>query len=212
MTQSFHRERVVRGLVASEHLVQLFDDTDSLAQTVSEFLYTGFLNGETLLVAARPYGWSATLKNLLTLGCDVAGATASGRLLAVDAATTLAGFSQNGCPRLDLFQEQVGALVRHLSASNPLGLRVYGEMVDILATQGDYRAAEQLEAMWQDLAAECSLTLLCGYASANFADPRTAGSLHAICRLHTHTAVKPTDLLGDWLLSGRQPRFHLKNA
>jgi hypothetical protein len=212
MTQSVHRECIVRGPVAGEHLVQLFDDTDSLAQTVADFLYAGFKNGQTLLVAARPHGWAATLKQLLVLGCDVPEATQSGRLLALDAETTLAGFSQNGFPRADLFQEQVGALVRHLSDRNPLGLRIYGEMVDILAAQGDYWAAEQLEQLWQELSAECSFTLLCGYASANFADPRTASALQAICRSHTHTTVKPTDLLGAWLLSGRQPRFHLTDA
>jgi hypothetical protein len=85
-------------------------------------------------------------------------------------------------------------------------------MVDILATHGDYWAAEQLEQMWQALSAECSFTLLCGYASAHFADPRTADALAAICRSHTHASVKPTDLLGAWLLSGRQSRFHLHSA
>ena len=139
-------------------------------------------------------------------------ATAAGRLVALDAATTLASFSQNGLPRADLFQEHVGALVRRLAAENPAGLRVYGEMVDILATQADYAAAEQLEALWNELGAECRFALLCGYTSANFADPRTASALQAICRSHTHTSAKPTDLLGAWLLSGRQPRFHLGNA
>ena len=212
MTQSLSRERIVRGPVVSEHLVQLFDDTDSLAQTVAEFLHAGFTRGETVLVAARPHGWAATVKQLLALDCNVSEATASGRLLALDAATTLAGFSQNGFPRADLFREQVGALVRFLLDRNPVGLRIYGEMVDILAGQGDYRAAEQLEELWEDLGAECPFTLLCGYTSANFSDPRTAGALQAICRSHTHATVKPTDLLGAWLLSGRQPRFHVGDA
>ena len=212
MTQSLHREFVIRGQITSEHLVHLFDDTESLALTVADFLYAGWVKGQTLLVVARPHGWAATLKQLLTLGCNVPEATASGRLLALDAATTLAGFSQNGLPRADLFQEQVGGLVRHLVAQNPLGLRIYGEMVDILATQGDYCAAEELEQLWNDLGAECSFSLFCGYASANFADPHTAGALQAICRSHTHTTVKPTDLLGAWLLAGRQPRFHLGDA
>jgi MEDS: MEthanogen/methylotroph, DcmR Sensory domain len=211
MTHSLQRECVVRGHVTSEHLVQLFDDTESLAETVADFLFAGWVKGQTLLVVARPHGWAATLKQLLTLGCNVEEATATGRLLALDAATTLAGFSQNGLPRADLYQEQVGTLVRHLVANNPAGLRIYGEMVDILAAHGDYLAAEQLEGLWNDLAAECPFTLLCGYASANFADPRTDGALQAVCRSHSQATVKPTDLLGAWLLSGRQARFHLSD-
>ena len=212
MTQSLHRECVIRGQITSEHLVHLFDDTESLAQTVADFLFAGWVKGQTLLVVARPHEWAATLKQLVSLGCRVPEATAKERLLALDAATTLAGFTQNGLPRADLFQQQVGALVRRLVAQNPAGLRIYGEMVDILASQGEYSAAEQLEGLWNELGAECSLTLLCGYASAHFADPRTASALQGICRSHTHTTVKPTDLLGAWLLSGRQPRFHLNDG
>ncbi len=212
VTHNSHRECVIRGDIVSEHLVQLFDDGESLAETVGDFLLEGSTKGETLLVVARPNEWALTLKHLISAGCNVTDLTSSGRLIALDAAATLASFSENGLPRADQFEEHVGRLVRRLAAENPAGLRIYGEMVDILAAQGDFWAAEQLEALWNELGAECSFTLLCGYASANFADSRTAGALHAICRSHSHSAAKPGDLLGAWLLSGRQPRFHLGNA
>jgi hypothetical protein len=215
MTQSMHelqRECVVRGHVMSEHLVQLFDDTESLAETVADFLYAGWVKGQTLLVVARPHEWATTLKQLISLGCDAPSAIAARRLVTLDAATTLAGFCQNGLPQADLYREQVGTLVRDLAAGNAAGLRVYGEMVDILAAQGDYSAAENLERLWNELGAECPFTLFCGYASAHFADPRTANALQAICRSHTHTIVKPSDLLGAWALAGRQPRIDFGQA
>jgi len=212
MTHKVHDERVVRGHGASEHFVQLFDDTDSRGHAVGGFLYQGWRQGQALLVVARPHEWATTLKQLISLGCDVPEATAAGRLVALDAATTLATFSENGLPRRDRYQERIGSLVRRLAAEHPAGLSIYGEMVDILAAQGDYTAAEQLEGLWNELGAECPFTLLCGYTSAHFADARTATALEAICGSHTHVTANPTDLLGSWLLSGRQPRFHLDTA
>ena len=38
-----HRERVLRGEVASEHLVQLFDEPDSRVEAAAAFLYRGWL-------------------------------------------------------------------------------------------------------------------------------------------------------------------------
>jgi len=208
MTHHLHRERVFRGQVTSEHLVQLFDDGASLAETVSDFLFEGWVQGCTLLVVARPHAWAATSERLISLGCNVPEATASGRLIALDAATTLASFSQNGLPLADRFEAEIAALVNRLVAENPAGLRIYGEMVDLLAAQGDFAAAEQLEILWNELGTHAPFTLLCGYASANFADERSAAALQSICGTHSKTTVKPTDLLGAWLLSGRQPRFN----
>jgi len=212
MTQPLHRERVFRGQVTSEHLVQLFDDAPSLVQPVTDYHFEGWVQGHTLLVVARPHAWAATSQRLISLGCNVPDATASGRLIALDAATTLARLSQNGLPRADRFEAEVGSLVRRLTAENPTGLRIYGEMVDLLAGQGDFAAAEQLEILWNELGAQAPFTLLCGYASANFADERSAAALHAICCAHTKATVKPADLLGTWLLSGRQPRFNAGTA
>jgi hypothetical protein len=212
MTNPQRREPVFKGRVASEHLLQLFDDGESLAEGVADFLREGSSRGQTLLVVARPHAWGAISERLTALGVNVPEGIASGRLVALDAATTLASFSCNGWPRADLFDAQVGTLVRRLAAENPNGLRIYGEMVDLLATQDEFSAAEQLEVMWNHLGTESSFTLLCGYASANFADDRAATALHAICGAHTKTTVKPADLLGAWLLSGRQPRASARSA
>ena len=204
MAQDYHRERVFKGEVASEHLVQLFDDGESLAEAVAAFLFEGWAAGQTLLVAARPHTWAATSQRLVGLGCNVQDTIGSGRLVVLDAAGTLASFTQNGSPRADRFDQAIGDLVRRLAAENPLGLRIYGEMVDLLAAQGDFGPAEQLEVLWNELGARVPFKLLCGYASAVFADERSAAALHAICRTHTKTTVHPADLLGVWLLGGRQ--------
>jgi hypothetical protein len=200
------RERVLHGDVASEHLVQLFDEPDSRVEAAAAFLYRGWLAGAPLLVVARPINWALIEARLEVLGCPVADTIAAGRLVALDAATTLASFLEAGGPSGQLFQEQVGTAVSRLSK---LGrLNVYGEMVDILAEQGRFEAAHELEILWNRLAATESFTLLCGYASVHFGDARDAEALHRICRAHTGVHADAGDLLGTWLLNDGRSRYH----
>lgn len=202
-----HRERVLHGDVASEHLVQLFGESESRAEAVATFLYQGWRAGAPLLVMARPTNWAMLAKRLEGLGCGVSDTIARGQLAVLDAATMLATFMVEGHPDAALFQEAVGAPVRRLSA---LGhLHIYGEMVDILAEQGYLEVAHELELAWNRLGAEQSFTLLCGYASAHFGDPRAAAALHRICRAHTRVDADPGDLLATWLVNDRQPQYHI---
>ena len=66
----------------------------------------------------------------------------------------------------------LGSLVARLG--NGRRVRIYGEMVDVRAARGNYKAACQLEALWNALGRRESFTLFCGYASGHFGDPRTA--------------------------------------
>src|SRR5215208_43611 len=204
-----HRERVVRGNIVSEHLVQLFDETESLVASLSAYLLEAWKAGDTLLVVARAANWALTAVELEARGCPVPKLIADGKLVVFDAATTMAGFIVNGEPNPEKFRATVGELVERTSAMHEGRLAIYGEMVDILVTQGNYRGAEQLEELWNELGQRCSFRLLCGYAAANFGDERTSVHLNAICGAHARSAAHPTDLLATWLLANRRPRYHL---
>jgi hypothetical protein len=96
------------------------------------------------------------------------------------------------------FDEVVGSLVARLS--NGKRVTIYGEMVDVLAARGNYKAAQQLEYLWNDLGQRESYTLFCGYASGHFGDPKTAKVLADICDSHGHLHRKRDDLLAEYLL------------
>jgi hypothetical protein len=204
-----HRERVLRGTVSSEHLVHLFDEAESLVSVVSEFLISGWRRGDSLLVVARPAHWALTAPELELRGCSVADTIASGRLVVLDAATTLATFMIDGDPDHDRFHTSVGTLVRQCCDRSASGITIYGEMVDILAAQGNFHGAERLEQLWNDLSQTCSLRLLCGYSAANFAHGRSSEHLQRICALHDSASARATDLLATWLLGHRRSRYHL---
>jgi hypothetical protein len=199
----------MRGEIVSEHLVQLFDEPESLIAGVSGFLFDAWKRGEYLLVVARAANWAMTATELQARGCPIAELVADGRLIVLDAATTLARFMAGDVPDPHRFDDSVGGLVRRTSTGAANGLAVYGEMVDILAAQANFDGAERVEALWNQLSETASFRLLCGYSAAHFGDERTAKHLQTICGCHTGATARPTDLLATWLLANRRPKYHL---
>lgn len=187
------------GQAITEHLVQLFDSGESLSDTVSAFLCTGLLRGSTVLAVLNRPHWVSVAARLRRQWACFDDAIRSGQLTMRDAAETMSLFMRNGRPDRDLFARSVGRVVRKL-ASRGKPLWIYGEMVDLLAQQGEYRGAEQLEQLWNEFGRQRPFTLFCGYSAENFGNPRHADSLRAICRSHSHVRSNPRDLLSVFLL------------
>jgi hypothetical protein len=183
---------------SSEHHVQLFDSSKSLAETVSAFLMARFHRGEPLMIVATPEHRGLLSRTLGELGLNTREAIAANRLVVLDAVTTLDKFMRKDLPSPIAFDEVVGTAVARLS--NGKRVCIYGEMVDVLAARGNYKGAQQLEDLWNALGLRQSYTLFCGYASGHFGDPRTARVLADICALHSHLHRKPDDLLAEYLL------------
>jgi len=199
------KEHTLRGQIASQHIVQLFDTTESLIDVLSRFVTEALRQDATVLLVARPRNWDAVAAQLARQGLDVGEAVDQGRITFLNAAATMASVMRNGSPDRGLFSEVVETLVQRLVDTSPAGLYAYGEMVDLLAEEGDFLAAKELEALWNELGARCSFTLLCGYCAAHFAAPSAGRALDAICRAHSHVRADAADLLGAWLIATDGP-------
>lgn len=182
----------------SEHHVQLFDSSRSLAETVGDFLLGGFGRGEHLLIVATPEHRDLLTRRLEGAGLNVRHLQTIGRIVMLDAEQTLDKFMRQDTPSPIAFDEVVGTLVARLSLDRRVC--VYGEMVDVLVAQAKHKSALLLEALWNDLGRRAPLNLFCGYASGHFGDPKTAKSLAAICAAHSHLHRKADDLLAEFLL------------
>jgi MEDS: MEthanogen/methylotroph, DcmR Sensory domain len=176
-----------------EHSIQLFDTSRSRADRVAEYLREGARQGEQLLAVLTPAHWALVAERLREFGVPPDLTTV------VDAAALLDEVVRAGQPDAPRFDDAAGGLVR-LLASEGRGLRVYGEMVDLLAARGDFMNAERLERLWNDLARRTSFSLFCGYAAVHFGDARSDGVLRHICAAHAHVHAHATDDLGSWLV------------
>ncbi len=192
--------RVRRKRVVCDHVLQLFDTDESLAGCVAEFLATGYSLDQTLLVVATPEHWSAIASVLTATPLDSRRAINVGRLTVLNADDLMSQFMRRGEPNRALFAQTVGALVSRLSEASPAGLRIYGEMVELLARDRNYGAAARLEELWNELGRQHPFTLLCGYSAAHFAGPDAGSALAAICRQHSRSTSSVGDPLGQFLL------------
>jgi hypothetical protein len=179
------------------HAVQLFDSTSSRALAVASFVRDGLRAGDRIVVITRPAAWDMAASNLTSMGVSIDEAIASGRLTVMDAEALLQLLMRDGALSQERFDELVGGLVSQQTAGGHR-LRLYGDMVDLLASEGHFEAARRLEAMGNQLPAP--VMLFCGYSSACFSAPQAAGALRAIRRLHTHVHLHPADVLGTSLL------------
>ena len=186
---------------SSEHHLQLFDSSRSLAETVCGFLMAGFERGEAILVVATPQHRELLTQRLEAAGLNIREATRANRLVMLDASQTLDKFMRQDVPNPIAFDEVVGTLVGRLSSDRRVC--IYGEMVDVLAAQGKYKAAHTLEELWNALGEREWFTLFCGYASGHFGDPKSAKMLNDICNAHSHLHRKKDDLLAEFLLDQR---------
>ncbi len=190
---------MLRAVSRSEHHVQLFDSSSSLADTVSTFLISGLKRGENALIVATPEHGDLLAQRLEDSGWDVRSLVAANRLVIADAVRTLDTFMRRDAPSPIAFDEVVGTMVQRLSGGKRVW--IYGEMVDVLAARGNLKGAQQLEELWNLIGQRELFTLFCGYASAHFGNPRTAAALAAICAAHDRVHQKTSDLLATFLLN-----------
>jgi len=194
------RECVVRGPIASEHIVQFFDSNESRAECVAKFLAEGYRQGEPAIVVARPASWASACAQLGALGVPVQQAITDGMFVVKDADDTLRRLSCTGSPDPAAFDAIVGKAVAGLAR---LGRRVraYGEMVDMLAQRGELTDAIRLEQLWNRLGERIPLCLLCGYSAAHFVPTSTHRALRDICSAHSGVQRHAQDPLATWLLN-----------
>lgn len=186
-----------------EHVVQLFDEARTLGETVGAFLSGPARAGHPLLVVARLGNLRQIARALEASGLSVPRAIEHGQITLLDAEDVLSELLVNDGPDPARFDALVGAAVRRLTKDAGRRLHVYGELVEVLAEQGNYSGAVAVEDLWNGLGAGARFTLLCGYSSAHFAAPAAGSALSQVCLRHTRVGQSPDDLLAAWLLAGR---------
>lgn len=170
------------------HQVQFYGADDALGSSVSDVLAVPILRGEAAFVVASPKHRSEFAAELTASGVDVAAARSAGRYLERDAAGTLAELlGPQGIDR-ERFRDVLGNAI--IAAGVKFGaVSVYGELVGLLAAQGQLVTALELEALWSELMHEQRFQLLCGYPRECFTEPAERTAWARVCS--AHDAIAP---------------------
>jgi hypothetical protein len=148
-----------------DHVVQFYDRAEDLTANVGRYLAGALHAGGGAIVAATGAQLEAFSARLPAEGVNFASARASGDLIVLDAAETLATLMVNGRPDRARFDTVIGHIVREQVASGR-PIRVYGEMVALLWDQGLVTGAIELEDLWNDLGGRVPMSLFCAYPAA----------------------------------------------
>jgi MEDS: MEthanogen/methylotroph, DcmR Sensory domain len=187
-----------------QHIVQLCDDVASSASALADFVEEGLARRHVVLVVADASKWTLASHLLADRAVEVSVSAAAGQLAFLESSSLLDRIV--GLAGLDkaLFDQEVAGRVRRLRERG-MPLRIYGDMVDRLAMEGDFKAARELEGLWNEFLVDQPFTLMCGYTSVHFADPSAGRVLRQICHAHTSVVVDETDMLAAFLIEAAVP-------
>ncbi len=145
-----------------DHVVHFYEVETSLSDALMGFIGDGLAAGEAGLVIATPEHREELERRLRAAGIDLDAARAASAYVTLDAAKTLAQLVVDGIPDPERFRELVGGEVAR-AARGGRRLRVFGEMVGLLLSQGHAAATIRLEELWNDLGQTHPFRLFCAY-------------------------------------------------
>lgn len=166
----------------SDHAAQFHPDEPTLVANVTRFAADGLRDGNGVLLIATTDHLDAIEREMSRQGIGIASARQQNRLVLRDARATAARFMIDGLPDEARFRAVLDELLAPFADGR--GVRVYGEIVDVLLGEGKTEAVLRLEELWQAVVAERKLDLLCGYALGRFAGIDARGTRDAICERH----------------------------
>jgi len=169
------------------HAVLFYSDGGELAGQVSEFLLEAIRAGGVAVVIATPAHRESIAAALAGAGIDVAAREAAGLYAALDAFETMNRFMVADWPSAASFWQVITPIVAGAAeAGTPV--HVFGEMVALLWDFGQVNAAIEVEAMWNELAAQYPFSLLCSYPADSVRGNQHQDALAEVCRVHASVA------------------------
>jgi excisionase family DNA binding protein len=172
-------------VAAGQHVVHFYERDGYLLDALHDFIGAGLHAGEPGIVVLTSSHRVGLEERLAAAGIDVATVSAAGRYLALDAEEMLGHFMVAGMPDPDRFRALFAPVIEH-ALTGGRTVRVFGEMVALLAAGDKPSSALALEALWNDLQQELPFALFCAYPLDGLGGPALANLLHDVCTAHTH--------------------------
>jgi hypothetical protein len=166
------------------HALHVYSDDHSVPESIADFLADGLAAAQPTLVIATAAHCDVIVKELAARRFTIARLLESGAFLLIDAQEMLEQVTVKGRVDVARVKEVICLAIERLTRSGgECVIRVYVEVADLVWREGDCDAALQLEATWNSLLKNHSLSLMCGYR----VDALFRHAAHEqVCGCHTH--------------------------
>jgi signal transduction histidine kinase len=175
--------------------VQFYESEAFLVDIVGAFLDKGLHRGEGLAVIATKEHWKSFRRALQVDGLALMAAEQEGRIRVLDASEVLGQLLTEGSVDARAFHRILEVVIAEVQARvAPRGVRIYGEIVNLLWQQGKTQEALALERLWNELLQRHPASLLCAYQMDGVHAGEHAAAVGEVCDLHVCAA--PAESIG----------------
>jgi MEDS: MEthanogen/methylotroph, DcmR Sensory domain len=166
------------------HIVEFCISDEQLVEHAADFIQDGFVTGCACIVAITPAHRVAIDAALATRGLNTEQLIADYKYIVIDAGDVLRELRPGARFDVAAFHRKFGQLIT-LAAAGGKHVRIMGELVTLLAQQGEGDAVIELEELWNDLSRVHSFTLYCLYPDGVFESCLSPKYRQAIRALHS---------------------------
>ena len=171
-------------LLSYTHRVHFFETQSATADKVAAFLWEGVPQNATWVVIARNSLKEDLIRTLEQKGVATEDWIQDRRFFLLDGHQALNRIMDGKLhPSAEQFQKVIQEILAHVKDPNA-PIYAYGEMVDILCDEGNFKGAQELEDIWHEFLVQHQVTLLCGYTLQNFRNRETNEHFLKACQAH----------------------------
>jgi DNA-binding NarL/FixJ family response regulator len=174
--------------IAHRHKAVFYSDDRFLLDDLTQFVGDSLEAGNVAVVTATKAHRDGLLPRLRVRGLNIDSAIAQGRYIALDAAEAQSAFMRDGmfdsARTLSTFEDLILTTQRAAHREHPR-VAFFGEVVDLLCSQGNAEAAIQMEKLGNQLANEYDVDILCGYSLCGYHEEKDDEIYQRICAEHS---------------------------
>lgn len=156
--------------VSSLHEAVVYSDNASFLHAFTQFMGPALNAGDAIVASVTRFRRDPLVQQLVASGIYLNDLIEQGRYISLDPAELLSTFMINGLPDRDRFLRIAGNLIataqRAIDKEHNY-VAICGECAPLLWSQGNAKAAIQLEQLWNELATLQKVHVLCAYPLAN---------------------------------------------
>jgi two-component system, cell cycle response regulator DivK len=142
-----------------QHVVRFYDRDDELCQTLAEFVTEGVRRGERIVLLVTPAHWASIRESLVWCDIDFDAVMRDEQIIVVDAASVLSEIVHSGSIDTQRFKSLLDDTLARVQPP----LRLFGEVMSLIAARGQLDAAIEIEELSHALAHGTQSSVLCAY-------------------------------------------------